>query len=292
MRRNSRNWSISCGVKAGHYHLYKGANCQDAAAITATDLVVGVGCDGCGEGEHSELGAIATVNFALREILRLRSSGYDLKTVVEQLFPAIVRFIDMNIFFTCPVEFPEGVADFIKHHWLSTVMGVIMLDDMEWVHHCHGEPVNVHLQHDGVRGIVFWCGDGIYSTKTSGDTLAVDVPIDQQNVPTYIAYNCVRNPARVGVEPHNIPKSFNTRLIRFDEDITSVMVASDGFEHHNPNKLQATREKEPDLPSGLCGQQWNKKGQFGLKKWMNSRSDRGYFDDDCFIITVERRCNE
>jgi len=182
MRRNSKDWTISCGVKAGHHHLYKGANCQDAAAIVATpDMVVGVGCDGCGEGEHSELGAIATANFALREILRLRSSGYGLCRIVEQLFPAIVRFIDMNIFLTCPVETPAEVADFIKHHWLATIMGFVLLDDS-------GVDPNNH------RGIVFWCGDGIFSTRC--DVLGVSptaekiTSINQNNTPTYIAYNC------------------------------------------------------------------------------------------------------
>ncbi len=271
MRVISKNWTATCGVKAGHYHLYKGANCQDAAAIVAgPDMVVGVGCDGCGEGNHSELGAIATANFALREILRLRRSGYELQKIVEQLFPAIVRFIDMNIYLTCPVETPAEVADFIKHHWLATIVGFIMLDEPE------GDK----------SGMFFWCGDGVVSTWSDG----VDVPeiIDQDNVPTYIAYNCVRSPSEVGVMPHHIPKEFSSAPIA--EWLTKIAVASDGFVHHNPDKLQAAREKESDLSDDLHGQQWGKKGKFGLKKWMNSRSDRGFFEDDCFIITAEKTC--
>ena len=271
MRANSKKWTVTCGVKAGHYHLYKGANCQDAAAIVAgPDMVVGVGCDGCGEGLHSELGAIATANFALREILRLRRSGYQLHQVIEQLFPAIVRFIDMNIFLTCPVETPVEVADFIKHHWLSTIVGFILLDEPE------GERADA--------GQFFWCGDGVLSTEC--DDHEIPIILDQDNVPTYIAYNCVRNPAEVGVMPHHIPKSFSHSPI--SEYVTKVAVASDGFIHHNPDKLQIARESEPDLSDELHGQQWGKKGKFGLKKWMNSRSDRGYFEDDCFVITAEK----
>lgn len=289
MRVKSKNWSATCGVKAGHYHLYKGVNCQDAAAIVAgPDMVVGVGCDGCGEGNHSELGAIATANFALREVLRLRRSGYGLTQIVEQLFSAIVRFIDMNIFLTCPVETPAEVADFIKHHWLATIMGFIVLDDS-------GVDLN-----DGNRGIVFWCGDGVFATRHKSQSYHLRdvpgvppdrdnvIPIDQNNAPTYIAYNCVRSPSKVGVQPDNIPRSFS--CWEFGGGITKVMVASDGFDHHNPDKLQAAREKESELPDSLHGQQWDKKGQFGLKKWMNSRSDRGYFEDDCFVITAEKTC--
>ncbi len=269
MRVNSKSWSATCGVKAGHYHLYKGANCQDAAAIVAgPDMVVGVGCDGCGEGNHSELGALATANFALREIVRLRRSGYDSISIVRQLFPAIVRFIDMNIFLTCPVETPVEVADFIKHHWLSTIVGFILMDDPEQ------------------EGRIFWCGDGVYSIKIGDDDLFV--PIDQQNAPTYIAYNCVRNPSEVGVQPCYIPKEFSS--VSVYGSTSKVMVASDGFDHHNADKLLASKEKEPKLSGCLHGQQWDKKGRFGLKKWMNSRSDRGFFEDDCFVITAEKTC--
>lgn len=270
MRINSKNWSVTSGVKAGHYHLYKGANCQDAAAIVAgPDMVVGVGCDGCGEGNHSELGAIATANFALREILRLRASGYQLHSIIEQLFPAIVRFIDMNIFLTCPVETPSEVADFIKHHWLCTIVGFILLDEPEY----------------DDNGMFFWCGDGVLFARANG----LDCPeiLDQDNTPTYIAYNCVRSPAEVGVMPHHIPKRFSRTPIK---SVTAVGVASDGFIHHSPDKLQLAKETEPELRNELHGQQWDKKGNFGLKKWMNSRSDRGYFEDDCFVITAEAIC--
>ena len=270
MRVNSKKWTVTCGVKSGYYHLYRGDNRQDAAAIVAgPDMVVGVGCDGCGEGNHSELGAIATANFALREILRLRMSGYGLLSMVEQLFPAIVRFIDMNIFLTCPVETPAEVADFIKHHWLATIMGFIMLDEPE---------------EDGPDGMFFWCGDGMHAIED----LPISV-IDQNNAPTYIGYNCVRNPAEVGVQPDNIPKKLESRPIYSCPTlpVSKVMVASDGFDHHNLDKLTKSKEREPDLSDRLHGQQWNKKGQFGLKKWMNSRSNRGYFEDDCFIITAE-----
>lgn len=275
MRVNSKNWIATCGVKTGHYHLYKGANCQDAAAIVAgPDMVAGIGCDGCGEGNHSELGAIATTNFALREILRLRRQGYGSRTIVEHLFPAIVRFIDMNIFLTCPVETPVEVADFIKHHWLCTLMGFILFD----------EPDDETEQ----RGMIFWCGDGVISSVGGAPRTAVQEShtiIDQDNAPTYIAYNCVRSPSEVGVEPHHIPKSFSCCVI--DNFTARVMIASDGFDHHNPDKLLKSRENDPDLPGELFGQQWSKKGQTGLQRWMNSRSDRGFFHDDCFIITAE-----
>ena len=47
--------------------------------------------------------------------------------------------------------------------------------------------------------------------------------------------------------------------------------------------------RNPELPDSLHGQQWGRKGKIGLKLWMNTRSHKGYFKDDCAIITVERK---
>jgi hypothetical protein len=141
--------------------------------------------------------------------------------------------------------------------------------------------VLITKDHDG---IVFHCGDGVYACD---DDLHV---IDQNNIPRYIAYHCLRNPEEVGVDPEIIPSAFETDELRTDlsGDAQRIMIASDGFDHHNEQKLSLSRQKHPELPPSLHGQQWGKTGNFGLKKWMNSRSDKGYFEDDCFIITVER----
>lgn len=267
MRRNSDDWSVTCGVKAGHHHLYKGANCQDAAviaAVSATDgfgqIVVGIGCDGCGEGSHSEMGAIAIANFALGQCLQHHRRRRSPTEILKHLFPAIVRFIDSNIY---PTKFSYSdqcmeVADFIKHYWLATIMGFILTDE---------------------ESILFWCGDGCFVIADE----AIQY-IDQDNAPHYLAYNCLFSPEVVGVTADDIPSNFDSMVIA---PKSKVMIASDGFTTFDPDKLAVARERE-DLPDNLHGQQWGKKGQYGLKKWMNSRSDRGYFEDDCFIITAER----
>lgn len=274
MRSNSNSWSVTCGVKTGHYHLYKGANCQDAAVIAALpeyagrkEIAIGIGCDGCGEGQHSEMGALALANFALTECLKYHLCFRSPREMLQHLFPAIIRFIDTNVSWNGP-HFSDAtmdaahIAEFIKHYWLATMMGFILTEE---------------------EGVLFWCGDGTYAIDDDRTTY-----IDQENAPHYIAYNCLYMPERVGVTKADIPGQFSWM------DITPqkrVMIASDGFAAHNEDKLVAARHKE-ELSDSLEGQQWGKRGQFGLKKWMNARSDRGYFDDDCFIITAERQCNE
>ncbi|MHA2279597.1 MAG: protein phosphatase 2C domain-containing protein [Promethearchaeota archaeon] len=274
MRRNSDNWTVTCGVKVGHHHLYKGANCQDAACLAAIpasngfgEIVIGVGCDGCGEGQNSEMGAIALANYILRECLQHHSRGRAPSKILEYLFYSVVQFVDTNVrltvpFYGDPSRDAVEVAEFIKNHWLATILGFILTPE---------------------QSLIFWCGDGVFKVD-DGDLLY----IDQENVPKYIGYNSLYRPQSVGVADDNIPTQFFWEEIYPQE---RVMVASDGFTTFNQDKLAAAREKE-ELPDELDGQQWGKKGQFGLKKWMNSRSDRGYFDDDCFIVTAERRCNE
>lgn len=265
MRIDTDNWSVSSAVKIGHHHLYKGANCQDTADFfVSDDIICGVGCDGCGEGLYSEIGARMLCNFALSEIARLHQMKFSPEEKLTILFGSLIRFIDMQVYLSCPLGTPQQIAYYIKHHWLTTIMGFIINEK------------------EG-SGVIFHCGDGVYSCKDN-------ITIDQSNAPRYIAYNCLRDPQLVGVESEMIPTNFETKF--FGASINRIMVASDGFDNHNEQKLILAMQKDSELTWDLHEQQWGKRGNFGLKKWMNSRSDRGYFDDDCFIITAERKCQK
>lgn len=264
MRQNNDEWSVASAVKVGHYHAFKGANCQDAADFfVADDIICGIGCDGCGEGNHSEVGARMICTFGLSEVSRLHQMGFTAERILCDLFCSIVRFIEMQIFHIAgPACYSnEQIAYYVKHHWLSTVIGFIIQENKD--------------------GIVFSCGDGIYGVD---DDVIV---IDQNNTPKYIAYQALKNPESVGVNPENIPLQFVKHKFEANT-VNRLFVASDGLDQPDEQKISLARLREPDLPFSLHGQQWGKKGQFGLKKWMNSRWDRGYFDDDCCIVTAER----
>jgi hypothetical protein len=265
MRINTPEWTISSAVKIGHYHLSRGANCQDASNVIISDgLICGIGCDGCGEGNNSEVGAQLLCHYALGEINHFHSLGYVADQIVNQLFGSIIRFIQVQILqiprllsLTLP-EYHDAVACYIKHYWLATIVGFVIQEDI---------------------GIIFSCGDGIYVIDSE------IVHIDQNNTPQYIAYCALPHQKIITLDA--IPDKFT--IHKFEpKAVSRIMVASDGFDHHNELKLQHSQIKEPELTFSLHGQQWGKKGHWGLKKWMNSRSYRGYFGDDCFIITAER----
>ncbi len=252
MRINSDQWSITSAVKTGHDHLYSDRNCQDAEKIAAgPSIAIGISCDGCGEGDHSEMGAISLANFGVSELVRFHHTGqYTPTMMVQSLFKSIVRYIDFQVMMTCRDMASVQIAHFIKHHWLATIMGMIIPNEEQ--------------------KIVFWCGDGVYAF---GDETVI---LDQDNTPTYIAYNCIDVPLGVGVTPEVTPSNFQYAVL--PDDVTRVMIASDGFDHHTDK-----------VEKPLHGEQWEKKGKVGLKKWMNTRHKVGYFADDCAIVTAEKR---
>lgn len=64
------------GRVIGRDHILRAANCQDAfALIERPEVLVGVVCDGCGEGAHSEVGATLGAAFISAQISRLIAEG-------------------------------------------------------------------------------------------------------------------------------------------------------------------------------------------------------------------------
>ena len=273
MRQDTTTWTVQHGVKMGHYHRDKFGNCQDAAGVfirnspspmQPPDLrdkfgewVGGFIADGCGEGQHSEVGANQAARMAIRQMHHLMMQGYPPATIPDLLFSDILRYINGNVTDNCLNTYDYGErAELIADYWLFTALGVIMSGD---------------------QGVIFHAGDGVYSID---DDMTV---LDQNNAPTYPGYACIQDPARFGVAEQFIPKRFTTVTFNPNE-IDRVMIASDGFTNHTDAML-----RDPELPDSLHGQQWGRKGKIGLKLWMNTRSNKGYFNDDCAIITVERK---
>ncbi len=272
MRMNQDNWTISGASKIGHHHTSLGKNGQDSLAFNACDggWFYGVVCDGCGSGNFSEVGSSQLSHYIARE-LQILLGKFDLdpkarlnRRLFDQipaLYASIVKYIELEVYLHCRMASEEEIADYINHYWLSTIVGFA-----------------INTIHD--IGVFFSAGDGVIAAGDETMTL------DQANAPKYIAYNCVPNPNKFGVS-----KEFLCSEFVFNEfhpsSFDRIMVATDGFNHHNAHKLTISAQQGKELPESLEGQQWGKKGQTGLKRWMNIESELGYFEDDCAIVTVE-----
>lgn len=272
MRYESDEWSATCGVHVGHHHDTNGQNCQDAVALRmwkSNDkvFICGVVCDGCGGAHedlkkiglsgHSEVGANLISDMIVRQLSHSTDKPIDI--ALENLFDSVTRYIDVNMW---THSGPEEMVTSIQQFWLTTINGFIMSED---------------------EGYFFSCGDGCYQIDDSFQE------INQQDKPHYIAYACCPVPDRFGVTSDIIPQSFT--IVPFDPNkVARIMVATDGFTNHDAQKMDHWRKSNrEELADQLHGQQWGKPGRFGLKKWMNTRYQRGYFNDDCAIVVAERR---
>lgn len=274
MRIETTKWTVSGASKIGHAHRFKDSNCQDAYAFTVEqepERVIAFVSDGCSEGEHSEVGAKLLTRFAVRETKLLFSRGYTLNEVIQNLFSNVLSFINLNTQLICGDD-PVERALYLKHYFSATLLGAILTPD---------------------EGEVFYAGDGVFSAELENPELNPDatfwghVKIQQNDLPTYLAYHCVIDPERFKVSKRVIPVAFTRHKID-PSNLKSLMIATDGFDNHNETKL-SIHEKEKPLPRSLHGEIWGKKGQFGLAKWMTVKSSQGYFEDDCAIVTVERK---
>lgn len=274
MKREIDQWIASAAVHIGHSHHQKRQNCQDASAIkvwestTGKPFVAGVIADGCGGihddlqkyglSGHSEIGACLLVEQTLANLFHFTQSKYNvdgsIKPVLTWLFDVLRDFIMQSI----PrgrFEIDGQIDDFIlsiQQFWLATIIGFVVTDNEAYIFHS---------------------GDGCYQIDDEFK------PIDQDNMPAYLAYSCLASKSVVPQE--KCPKEFV--IIPFDPNAKRVMIATDGFNCHDLSRVSQ------DDPQHLHGQQWNRPGQFGLKKWMNTRFDHGYFEDDCAIALLERK---
>lgn len=253
-------WKLSSGVHIGHSHHRAYQNCQDAVSMSSWShqqkYWAGIVCDGCG-GTHLDLKQYGLIG---------RSEvGANLLSF---------RLLQELIFKTKQLEHLGCSLDKIFKEISYSAFHLIMrsIDCMR------NEDSILNLQQFWLstilgfimtdkEGYIFSCGDGVYQIDEQ-----IQV-IDQHGTPDYIAYKCF---------PSEKVKDVNLQIVSFDPvNVNRIMVATDGFVDH------AKFDKD-----ALFDQQWEKTGQYGLKKWMNSHFDKGYFNDDCAIVLAEKVCDE
>lgn len=275
MRCDTKLWSATEAIHIGQSHVEEGKNCQDATALACWDdnWLCGVICDGCGGVTEdlrpygligrTEVGAALLSQYIVAKV-RHYSGIIPHESILSLVFADAVE----HIYNSCNhLKTVQEKVFAIQQFWLCTVLGFVICDRF---------------------GFIFWCGDGLIQID---DDL---YPLEQNNTPTYLGYKAIPDPTIFGVKEHLIAQKFTLQWIDV-RTIKRLMIASDGF--LKVNKERVIRRLQANYPSEIIGgeipslvnQQWGKKGLFGLKKWMNTRFDRGYFEDDCAIVVVEKQ---
>lgn len=185
---------VRAGQVIGRDHMLRQANAQDSYTVMERDgHVIGVVCDGCGGGEHSEVGATLAAQYIAGQVAEMIGSGVTLDNIPGELYGRTVRFLD---YLTVGMQ-PANRTAFIQHYLLFTVVGVI---------------ANEH------EAVIFSAGDGLVVVD---DTVT---KIDQSNTPAYIAYRLLDEEQIGGFD---MPDGFDVcRLAAW----ARLAVASDGFE--------------------------------------------------------------
>lgn len=186
---------VRLGQVMGRDHLLRGANCQDGKALVeARGYFAAVLCDGCSEGERSEVGARAAAEFAAAHVGRLLANGTAVQDVPRLLYPALINFLRE---FVLAVK-PANAAHFVLDALLFTVLGVAVRGD---------------------EAILFAAGDG---------TLVMDGQIfqrDENNTPRYIGYHLLDASTRGNLI---MPETF--AVYEPEPTWERLAIATDGFE--------------------------------------------------------------
>lgn len=202
---------VRAGSIIGRDHMARQANAQDSYAVTQQgNYMIGVVCDGCGSGAHSEVGAKLAAQHITAEARRLLGAGVAPTDAVRALYGSTLRFLD---YLTLGVAVSDRAA-FVQDYLLFTVVGVIA---------------------DDTHAVLFSAGDGLLVAD------AMICEIDQQNAPAYIAYHLVDEVLLGGFQ---MPDAFE---VYATDNWSRLAIATDGFERDllpdvwglgNPRALQ------------------------------------------------------
>jgi hypothetical protein len=160
MRFND-GFELAAGSVAGRSHALAGRPNQDAFAYrAAASGLVGVVCDGCGSGGHSEVGAALGAEILVEQVMLEIDAGAE---VDEEATWERVRARTLAILGPIARAMGSSLGRVVAEYFLFTVLGVAVARD---------------------RAAVFGIGDGIFAV---GEDVARIGPFPG-NAPPYIGY--------------------------------------------------------------------------------------------------------
>lgn len=189
-------FELAGGSVAGRDHRDAAKNCHDAHHFEIhPGIAVGVVCDGCGSGGHSEVGAKIGARIIVRQILRRFHDGPEAfaPAGVEKGLMRVRRSALGHIQLLADAM-SGGFTETVEDYFLFTVVGFIMTREDTFV---------------------FRCGDGLVYVNDTAVTLT-----SADNKPDYLSYGIVDGTARAS--------AFGVVSALKTGDVRSVLVGTDG----------------------------------------------------------------
>jgi hypothetical protein len=160
------DFQLRTAIVTGRNHILDGRNCQDALysltfEIDGQSYLVGVIADGCGAGQHSEVGAQLAVQYVPYALRSLFQHEVELEDMPVLLFGRLIHFLKSVIDNYSFASTRERVQ-FVHNHLLFTLLGFVLT------------PTDT---------LIFAAGDGIILIN---DVVHLR---EQNNTPAYIGYH-------------------------------------------------------------------------------------------------------
>lgn len=277
-----KDYKIGTGSTIGKYHIKTGKNNQDAYRyIRADSKIVGVVCDGCGSGAHSEVGAQLGANI-IAEQLFFHTDLWDCAGEVDLVNSKLERSRKVILSKLRGIVkegfiFHKEFETFFTEYFLFTALCFIVEKNYTYI---------------------FSIGDGVYALNGNVKNLGGF----ESNAPPYVAY---------GLIPDAIPPELNIKFqineIIKTENLDTLLIATDGAEdiiRHEDHKISGRNELV-----GPLAQFWDNDkyyNDFNITRrltimnrelWKLNREnvslekETGCLDDDTTIIVLKRENN-
>lgn len=267
-------FEIAGGSVAGRDHRDALKNCHDAYHFEVhPDIVAAVVCDGCGSGEHSEVGAKLGARILVRQVLRwFHDSPESGAAGIERSLVRIRRSVLAQIQLLAD-QMSGGFTATVEQYFLFTVIGLVMTRD---------------------HAFVFRCGDGLVHVNDTALTLT-----SADNKPDYLSYGLVEGSISQG-SAFSVVSTEKTAAIR------SVLIGTDGacaLAAAQDRKIAGREEKV-----GPISQFWREdahfKNPFSIRRRLNvinrdsrridyerktAHEEHGPLLDDTTVVAVRRR---
>ena len=226
-----KKWNVNTASIIGRDHELSKKNRQDFILTYVSDeKIIGVVCDGCGDGEslYSEVGASLLGTFIINYFKQISNTFSIIYSFALEIGKRLSDFIDsLNIIILNNNQLSQ--VNFIKDFMLSTNLFCLIVNE---------------------QILIGYCGDGIIIVDDKIEIL------DQKGSPHYIAYKCI--PKEI-LEKQPTELSFFKFRIYKQEDVKKIVIATDGLipiiDKSLVNNLYGTQKRQLQRKFNLWQQQ-------------------------------------
>jgi hypothetical protein len=191
-------FKLAAGSTIGREHLRLGKNNQDAYHwVSMESATITVVCDGCGSGNHSEVGAKIGARLLVEAILRnLPQNGLS-TDFWQQVHQDLLHSLGM-----IAASLGGEIVQVVKEYLLFTIVGALITP---------------------LETVLFAIGDGVFALN--GEVMTI--PPFPNNAPPYLAYGLIPDALS---NMQSVDYQFRVHRQVLTSEVESILIGTDGVE--------------------------------------------------------------